>query len=486
MKITITVACLVASLIALLGAGQFTVPIARINPGASSPSIAFVQDVACNNAATHAAYACALTATGSNQYAVIVSQDYNAQAAAPTDSASDTFSNLYSAPSVHGAGTMTVWGGKISSGVTSITLNTPTSGSSDSVVRIYSGISTATQPDVSSASLLNTSAVATTSTPTLGTQNDLAVGACMAPSATPVFSASLDNWTNGLISPNASIGNEVFAADILNGVASQFTSNYAITSPNNQECAVVLLKGANAGSVPGGNSPTGYADFEASTDGTALSTAILNAGSHGVLPGWWSDPGSSTYAGFTVCSAGQMGTNTQTNVNGVSFIAGEGTRGICYNMATSPTNSFQFSLPVATAQVSIAVKIKVGTDVTDQQDLLTVEGGGSDHAQIDINLATGKLGLECQSSTSDSTITPTANTEYGFYLQYVAGGTHTLKIYTTPTTSPTLAATVTCAATGTNDVTAIELGQQHATAGTGTVQFDNLLVDTKTGGALSQ
>jgi uncharacterized repeat protein (TIGR02543 family) len=76
------------------------------------------------------------------------------------------------------------------------------------------------------------------------------------------------------------------------------------------------------------------------------------------------------------------------------------------------------------------------------------------------------------------------NTTYGIWLQYVAGGHHSIKIYSNPTTNPQLIGTSTCPAQGTHNATNLGFGDFHGGAsGTNTIrEFDSLLWDVSGNG----
>jgi hypothetical protein len=455
---------------------QSDLPLMGVGHTAASASsnIVFVESQACNNTSTHASYTCTLsTATGSGQVAVIVAEDYNAVPSAPTDGG-DTFTSVFSIQSAHGNGYLDAWCGAVSSGKTSFTLNATSGSYNNGEVRIYSGTSASCPSDVVSASLLNTSATGTSSAIALSTQTDLGVAACMAGVTAPGFGA-IDNWNNGLGSANASNAQDLYVTDIVNGILSQFTANMSNTHSSNEECAAITLQGAVAGTAPSGNSPTGYADFESGqSSGTALTAAILNSGSHGGLAGWVGATSTGNYNGFTTTSGSQMNTLHQVNVNGKTYAAGEGSLGIAYDMTTSPTNYIHWTLPITTLTALDAMAyLTIPSDTTDQQDWFELTAG-SDDIMFDLNFSTGKLGVECPSGSTDTSISSSGATEYIASLQYVAGLKHTLQLYNS---SGVLQATVSCAATGTNDPSGIYIGQAHTSAATGTLLVDNLHAD---------
>lgn len=428
---------------------------------AATSNIVMLQDVACNNAATHAAYSCSLSATGSGQSAVIVAQDFNGLPSAPTDSASDTFTNAFSIQSAHGNGYLDYWCGAISSGVTSVTLNTPASGSSNGQVRVYSGLASGCPVDVKNTALFNAASPASTTYPILGAQDDLAVAGCIAGVASPGYGA-LDDYANLLQSVNSSIANAMAAADIVNGLASYYSGNMSTSAAGN-ECAVVAFKSAVAGTAPSGNLPTSYTDFETGQpNGTALTLAMLNSTTHGGGAGWWKAFGTGNNSGFTTSTTSTAPLH-QVTVNGKTYTASQT---LNYLMTTSPTNYVSESVPLlGESYLNWMGTVTLPSDLTSQQDWVSLTSG-SDHIQFDLNLATAKIGIECQTVSVDSTLSVVGGEVLIISMQFNATGTgnHTLNIYNSSGTL--LDGPLTCAVTGTSSPSNIEIGQAHASPAT--------------------
>jgi IPT/TIG domain-containing protein len=209
-----------------------------------------------------------------------------------------------------------------------------------------------------------------------------------------------------------------------------------------------------------------------------LTTAILNAGTHGLGINLWT---LSNSTGFSVCTAGDLPTYTNTTTNGTTYPAEAGTRGICYNM-TSGGEAYE-AIPPENLTVTAYVNVNVGTNVTGYSAPVFVGAPGVDSAAFAIN-SSSQLELECSSANPvDYPISPTtlavANTTYGIWLQYVGGGMHSIRIYSNPMSNPQLIGTASCPAQGTNYATEVGFGEFNAGAVglAGTREFDSFMWD---------
>ncbi len=314
----------------------------------------------------------------------------------------------------------------------------------------------------------------------LSSQTDLAIGAALNRMNDPNGFAPSDVWTALKDAPQTQSGDEGWTAYIVNGLQSPFTALGTITSSADVLSTVALYKSAVAGTAPTGALVSSYSDFENSTDGTTLTAAILNAGTHGMGINQWSLASS---AGFTVCTAGSFPSYANTTTNGTTYAAGAGTRGICYDMQSGGGNNAYEGIPADNLTVTVYVNVNVGTNVTSYSSPVLVGAAGADAAAFTIN-SSGQLALECSfANPQDYPISPTtlavANTTYGIWLQYVGGGMHTIKIYSNPTTNPSLIGTATCPAQGTNYAAEVGIGEFHvgAVGLTGTREFDSFMWD---------
>ena len=281
----------------------------------------------------------------------------------------------------------------------------------------------------------------------LSSQTDLAIGAALNSTSALNGFAPGDVWTTLTDAPQTSGNAEGWTEYIVNGAQSPFTALGTTAATADVLSSVALYKSAVAGTLPTGDLVSSFSDFESSTNGTTLTTTILNAGTHGMGINQWTLDNASA---FTVCTAGSLPSYSNTTTNGTTYAAGAGSRGICYNMA-SGGEAYE-SVPAESLTVTAYVNVNVGTNVTSTSSPVFVGTPGVDSAAFAIN-ASGQLELECSSANPQGyPISPTtlavANTTYGVWLEYAGGGTHTIKIYSNPTTNPILIGSATCPSQG--------------------------------------
>ena len=241
------------------------------------------------------------------------------------------------------------------------------------------------------------------------------------------------------------------------------------------------VSGAIINLAPQGNTVSSFSDFESGSNGNTLTAAILNAGTHGAgATGWSVDAGA-----FTVCNSANFPTDRPvTVIGGSTYPAGEGTRGICFNLQDGGEALETINNPT----VTLYVNVNLGAIASVYSNPVIIGDFGVDDAGFTIN-SSGQLEMECPfASPEDYPITGSnqaqPNTTYGIWLQYVAGGHHSIKIYSNPTTNPQLIGTSTCPAQGTHNATNLGFGDFHGGAsGTATIrEFDSLLWDVSGNG----
>ena len=449
----------------------------------SASNIQLVQSVECEQSGISGSYACTLAPTGTGH--LLTAQEFDfantpGTPATPPGWTQDCVKNNGS------AGQITYFSyPNAPAGITSVAF-VPSSSASSAVVSEWSGMATASPFDGCDGYVDNNGAgTHWSSGAALASQTDLAIGAALNRTNDANGFAPSDVWTALMDAPQTHSGAEGWTAYIANGLQSPFTALGTMTSAVDVLSSVALYKSAVADTTPTGALVSSYSDFENSTDGTTLTAAILNAGTHGMGINQWTLASSS---GFTVCTAGSLPSYASMTTNGTTYPAGAGTRGICYDMATGGANNAYERIPADNLTVTAYVNVNVGTNVTSYSSPVFVGAAGADGAAFTIN-SSGQLELECSiANPVDYPISPAtltaANTTYGVWLQYVGGGTHTLKVYSNPSTNPSLIGTATCPAQGSNYATEVGFGEFHAGAAglVGTRQFDSFAWDTSGAG----
>lgn len=439
-----------------------------------------VQSVACQQSGTSGNFACTLAPTGTGHLLTAEEFDFANAPGTPATPAGWTQDCVKNNGT---AGQITFFSyPNAPSGITSVTF-TPASGASSAVVSEWSGMATSSPFDGCGGYVDNASVGAYWfSGAKLSSQTDLAIGAALNRGNLPNGFAPGDVWTALTDAPQSQGPDEGWTEYIANGSQSPFTALGTTNSPVDVLATVALYKSAVAGTETTGALVSSFSDFEASTDGTALTTQILNAGTHGMGIDLWTLNSSSA---FTVCAAGSLPFYSNTTTNGTTYAAGEGTRGICFN-TQSGGEAYEL-IPAGNLTVTTYVNVNVGTNIASHSAPVFVGTPGVDGAAFAIS-SSGQLELECSSANpQDYPISPAAsavaNASYGIWIQYVGGGTHTLKIYSNPTTSPSLIGTATCPAQGTNYATEVGIGEFATGAAglTGTREFDSFMWDVSGG-----
>jgi hypothetical protein len=442
----------------------------------SASNILLVQSVECEQSGINGSYACTLTPTGTGH--LLTAQEFNfadipGTPATPAGWTQDCVKNNGS------AGQITYYSyPNAPSGITSV-IFIPSSGASSAVVSEWSGMATSSPFDACDGHVDNGQGGAHWfSGAKHSSQTDLAIAAALNRTNDANGFAPSDVWSELKDAPQTHSGAEGWTAYIVNGSQSPFTAVGTTISAVDVLSSVALYKSAVAGTAPTGALVSSYSDFESGTDGTTLTAAILDAGTHGMGINQWT---LNNPSGFTVCTAGSLPSYSKATTNGTTYAAGAGTRGICYNMANGGADYAYEHIPSDHLTVNVYVNVNVGTNVTSYSSPVFVGAPGADVAAFTIN-SSGQLALECSFlNPQDYLISPTtlavANTTYGIWLQFVGGGMHTIKIYSNPTTNPQLMGTATCPAQGTNYATEVGIGEFHAgaVALTGTREFDSFM-----------
>lgn len=468
---------LIAFSFACYGQGQLQLMMSQ-SAAAASSNIALVQTAPdCKNT-TSGDITCTFgTAVGAGHLITIEQFNYATTAGTSTTPTmtGETFAQAASLVTA-GQGSVEFWYATNTAGGQTVVTVKPAAGAShpaSAVVSEWSGIAT-------SSALLGCSAAATAigsstqwfTQPGNGTAaNDLAIGAVYDRASTSRTNTPDTGWTALQKSTNTSDGDEGFTQYLLNGIASQYTSRGVLSASGNYWAGTCAYKSAVAGSAPSGNQPTMYTGFENSTNGTTLTTAILLAGLNGGLDGVFSFTGASN---FTVSTSAQQNNLNASSVNGSTYAAATGTRGISMT-GTATTAIITFADTPATLTTSIMFKVPTADTVL--HSFLTVTGNGSaDYAAAQTGNNNSHIHLECLSGdSSDIDITTKIGSWLFAMVKYVKGGTHALRLYDTSGTQ--FGAEVTCAATGTTNPVSVGFGQSHNQTVTQTLLFDNWLID---------
>lgn len=450
------------------------VGVAPVNVTAvTGANAAVVQATACTSGTGSGNTACTIPSTGAGNLLAVWEFDYQT-------------TNNGSVPTNAGGGTWTqscTWATSIRtsvytlpntvSGITSITVR-PNTGRSTAVIYEISGMATSSVVDACVTNLISASGAAQRSDPVTSAQSDVALGATFTANTSTPAQVATDNWVSTVDSPNTPGTGDAFSGVILNG-SGQFvwrTTNGSGGSTFRNYIA--LFKTSVVGTPPTGFLNTTVIDFENSTNGTQVAVAIANAGSHGGCF-VWSKVGTGTH--FLVATSGQKDFTQNNTANGVTFNAASGgSRGWSYDMQDSGT-SFQCTVPTSVASVCVGGWIKTGTN----------EGGGAVLSAVSLvntsnldyailNHTQGYFIVEVKSSTTPAQVAVSANTWYKYALHYVAGGTHSVTIFDS---TGALVGTSTDVSTGVNNMSNLQIGNNHA--GTGTtgnlIYFDGVVMD---------
>lgn len=443
---------------------------------AGSSNIQLVQSVACEQSGTSGSYSCTLTLTGAGHLLTAQEFDFADSPGTPATPAGWTQDCVKNNGS---AGQITYYSYLNAPAGTLSVIFSPSSGASSAVVSEWSGMATSSPFDGCDGYVDNGSIGAYWSSGAkLSSQTDLAIGAALNRTNPLNGFAPGDVWTALTDAPQTFGNAEGWTEYILNGSQSPFTALGTTASAVDVLSTVALYKSAVAGTAPTGALVSSYSDFESGTNGTTLTTEILNAGTHGAGVNLWS---LNNAGAFTVCTAGNLPSYSNTTTNGTTYAAGAGSRGICFNMQ-SGGQAYE-TIPAENLTVTASVTVNVGSNVTSYSSPVIIQAPGADAAAFTIN-SSGQLALECSfANPVDYPISPAtlaaANTTYGIWLQYVGGGMHTIKIYSNPTTNPQLIGTATCPAQGTNYATEVGFGEFRAgaTGQAGTREFDSFMWD---------
>ncbi len=446
-------------------------------------NITLVNSTACfSNSGT--SYSCTIPSTAAGDGLIIIQEDADNPSAptVPTGVTGSTCVTDHSYAQSNNEGRQTYFNcPNISAGTTTVTLHVASSGHSAVNVREYSGLATSSLLDtIVAAKTVTTSTTTEFSNPLATSQTDLAVTSCSEGATATSNMAAGTGWGNGKKFVQTADATDSYAADMLN-VQGQITGILTGDS-HNYTCILALYKSAVAGTPPTGNTPTAYSDFENSTNGTALTSAILIAGTHGGSCTW-----TGTSSGMTVSTSGEQATVQNVTTNGVTYTAPDaGTRGIAFDATVGGNATCTWvGGNATTASAGVWWKAPASQDATSPDSFITIGGNGAaDYADaqlLQVSGGTRRVILEapsCGACASSFITLPTLATWYMVTVQYVGGGTHSLSIY--DTSGSQVGSTLTAAATGTNRPVSIQFGNSHGTAGTtgsNPYYFDNLLMD---------
>lgn len=470
--------------------------------GASAPvsNIVLIQSVTCTNGAS-GNYNCTLASTGTGNLILVQEFDYAGSPAAPSipTDGGDTFVQDCTNPSSPTVGRATYFSFPNSvSGRTTFTIR-PASGASSAVVEEWSGMATASPLDVCVSDLKNLTGTSWGAFQLGAAQTDLAIGAGYnRVNNTDVWTAG-GEWT---IMPACDNGASKFCGDttdgdgatvqyIINGKKSGFTTYGTINNSRTILGSMALYKSAVAGTPPAGNLVTGYCGFENSSNGTAITAAILAGGCKGIAAptangtnlGWSS---TASFAGMTVATAAQQNDISQNTTNGTTYAAASGTRGVAYTPSSGPTVAL-LTFPNTTGHASAMVQFTMppGGDNT-LYSALTINGtGGADFCDAQTQTSTS-IALETKGATSSSITGLTNGASYFLSLTYdgtTSPDTCTLKVY--DSSGSQVGSTLTQTSTGNNAIVAssASFGQSHAATGPGgtTLNYDNFKVNATDG-----
>ena len=363
-------------------------------------------------------------------------------------------------------------------GSRAVTLNVAATGHSSVNIRDYKGMkATALLDAVAAAKTITTATTVEFSNTIQATQTDLAVAYCATGGSAAANMSARTGWGNGKDFPNAADVTDVFAVDIVNAKATQITALLNGDS-HNYSCAIAVYKSAVAETVPTGNLPSAYLDFETGVNGDQIVPGNALTSAHGGNCTWTVQGGSS--ANLVIDTALDKPLLTQISVNGVSFAPpNAGTRGV----HKDPITGGQFLQCAwsggSTTTASIGVWWHSSAATDSQTYSMFGIGGGGDVATVSIAGAVNPSHLIIEANSGDSTgfVTIATNTWYMVTLQYVSNGTHSMNVY--DTSGAQIGSTVTVAATGINPPVTAFLGQTHAGAGTSANNWgwDNWQID---------
>jgi len=475
---------LVLFLCAPRGYAQSMMLLGTGNSGSPVSNQQLATPVTCGHASGTLAYNCTITATVGGELLVVkqYESDVNNAAITPTDNIGTCTWNLdYGSSNTGRFSTFSCVNAP--AGITTVTLQPGASSPSMGIVYTMTGAATASAFDTNSAAYVVTSTNLGSNPAIAGSQNVASFGCTW---NTVRASPGLTNYgVWSAVTTSAQGSNSLSCSYILNGKWGQYVYHSLSTNNDAWTSFVDTYKSAVVGTVPSGNLPTQWSNFENGNDGDVLTAAILNAGT---LGGGctWSAPAA---GGFKVATAGSLPIINNVTVNGTTYTsATANTRGIQYDMGDNGITSacnLPADLSSASATVTNGFDIKTGTTDAGVWSGVSIVGAAAADYVI-FNITNGLFVQECKSGSGTlltGSSTAAANTAYKGSIKYVRGGTHLMNVYDTSGAS---LATFSCAATGTTNIhSASIIGNNHA--GTGTVgnlvYVDNLQIDYKTPGA---
>lgn len=354
---------------------------------------------------------------------------------------------LYTYDTANGQALFTFWGIATTTGTATITIS---AGSATTFWRYgatqYSGSFPATPIDGISSNLQSFTAGTdnlTSLAKTSANNGDLVYGCLMDDSTgTSTFTAGT-GFNTIRITQNGGVafGVEDKIQSSAGSIAATFTSNTTGT-----KAAIHMLVFSETSSNGGSGNPRIFADFENSTDGTGLTTTILNSGTHNLdAEVWGNGSGGPSFSAMKVATAAEKTlAATLTLADGSSFTDSSGTRGVTFDvsLSTSQYAALAWDMRSPTAIIRYWFKSNIPTNDTGSYAMgfIAAQTGSSEFLSLLLRPqgGTGPL-LEMAIHTFTgagpdvgSALLYTANTSYWIEMKYVAaqaGNSHSLCIY---------------------------------------------------------
>ncbi len=180
----------------------------------------------------------------------------------------------------------------------------------------------------------------------------------------------------------------------------------------------------------GGISTSAFIDFETSSNGTALTTAILNASTH-CGNGTWT--ASYTSSAMTISTEAQFNVATPVVSCGATYNDSASTRGIKYDLSKTDGTGYGFTTLSSKASIGYFFKTDLPTNDTGYASFHGIANStGTDFVAFMAHQ--GQFYIESHQNPngnpdSGSKYNYTPGTLYWVTYQFVAGGTHSLAIY---------------------------------------------------------
>ena len=257
------------------------------------------------------------------------------------------------------------------------------------------------------------------------------------------------------------------------------------TAAGNEDVMTYYIGNLKFDSAAGAQtSPSAFVDFEAGTNGNAIATADLVASTHCGNGSWSIQNPPST--GLAYSTSGQFNLSVPVTACRTNY-PGTGSLGLQWNMASAPSgNNYpvaDYSFTTSQGSASFGKLLKVPNVPATDANFYTLgflEGAGAaDKFGPELHGDGTHLHLNMETQSGSLVNGPQVSPLQLLWLtgQYVAGGTHTLKIY--DAISCALLSTLTTAATGNHLPTDLLLGRAGSEAGHPSDDwwYDNVVLD---------